>query len=449
MPRAGKYRLLNLFLPLLTYSLLAAVGPGPAFARVWPQGDNLPVVGCQFAVSVVAFSSQFGPTGWGWSATQALGPPDVYPNYGDISQAWASLTADDQPEFLELGFAEAAPINFVNIYETYGPGAITSISVRNPDSGLFEVVWTGAAVPAPEVSRLFTAVFPVTAFPVSEIRIDLDSPAVPNWNEIDAVAIGYADLDAERQWAQGIVGFSSEYDALNSAAMALGPPDVYPAYGDLAGTWASLTSDGQREFLELSYAVPSAINFVSVVETYAPGALDSISVKNPDTGLFETVWSDTATAMPPQSRILTIGFPETPFLVSEIRLDFDSPAVFDWNEIDAVAIGRAGCQATVVGVEPRVDAPPQNALLRAAPNPFSSSTRIIFSLSHDGPVKLDIFNVSGQRMASLLDAMMTAGDHEIRWDGRDAAGRSLAAGVYYLRIESPDFRDSRTLIKLR
>lgn len=119
----------------------------------------------------------------------ALGEPNIYPAYGDLPSAWASGNPDDPAEFLELGFDNPTPINSVSIYETYKPGAVNKVSVRNPNTGLWEVVWSGTAAPAPEAARIFTVTFPMTTFPVSAVRIDLDSPAVPDWNEIDAVRI--------------------------------------------------------------------------------------------------------------------------------------------------------------------------------------------------------------------------------------------------------------------
>ncbi len=51
---------------------------------------------------------------------------------------------------------------------------------------------------------------------------------------------------------------------------SLGPPDVYPLFGDHTGAWASETEDGQREYLELGYANPGYVDSVSVYETLAP-----------------------------------------------------------------------------------------------------------------------------------------------------------------------------------
>ncbi len=141
----------------------------------------------RWAARVLGFSSEYDSDFW--SAAQALGEPNTYPAYGDITNAWASANSDDQREFLELGYDNPMPIDSVSIYETWNPGAVDKISVRNPDTGAWQEVWSGVAASAGQTSRVFTVTFPLTAFPVDAIRIDLNSPAVPDWNEIDAVGI--------------------------------------------------------------------------------------------------------------------------------------------------------------------------------------------------------------------------------------------------------------------
>ncbi|MBK7999920.1 MAG: hypothetical protein IPK15_14690 [Verrucomicrobia bacterium] len=141
----------------------------------------------RWAVRVLGFSSEYDSNFW--SAAKALGTPDTYPAYGDITNAWASITSDVQREFLELGYDQPEPINAVSIYETLGPGAVDKISVRNANTGLWHEAWSGTAAPAGETSRIFTVTFPMTPFPVDAIRIDINSPAVTGWNEIDAVSV--------------------------------------------------------------------------------------------------------------------------------------------------------------------------------------------------------------------------------------------------------------------
>ncbi len=154
-----------------------------AFFRVLGRANNN-----RWASSVLGYSSQF--TDLSWSAARALGEPDVYPFYADDGNAWATQEPDAEGEFIELGFNESAPISSVSIYETYAPGAVSQISVRNPETELWEVVWTGVAAAAPAEARVFRVTFPMTSFPVDAIRIDLSSELVPDWNEIDAVSIG-------------------------------------------------------------------------------------------------------------------------------------------------------------------------------------------------------------------------------------------------------------------
>jgi hypothetical protein len=72
----------------------------------------------------------------------------------------------------------------------------------------------------------------------------------------------------------------------------------------------------------------------------------------------------------------------------------------------------------------------------AAPSPFSESTRITFALPRAGHVDVSVFNVTGQRVAQLVSAARESGAHDVVWDGRDANGRRVHAGVYFARIRS-------------
>ena len=72
--------------------------------------------------------------------------------------------------------------------------------------------------------------------------------------------------------------------------------------------------------------------------------------------------------------------------------------------------------------------------LRAAPNPFNPTTRLSFMLAGDGPVEIALFDLRGQRVCTLFDGERAAGPQAVTWDGRDAAGRPLASGVYVCRL---------------
>ncbi len=142
----------------------------------------------RYATSVVDFSSEYSIDLW--NAAQILGAPNVYPSHGDIPSAWASLDPDNSREHITIGFNDPQPINFIDIYQTYNPGAIDTVYVKNPNTGLYEIVYTTTAAPQAPASSILHVTFPTTSFNVSEIRIALNSGAVPDWNELDAVAIG-------------------------------------------------------------------------------------------------------------------------------------------------------------------------------------------------------------------------------------------------------------------
>lgn len=83
------------------------------------------------------------------------------------------------------------------------------------------------------------------------------------------------------------------------------------------------------------------------------------------------------------------------------------------------------------------------------PNPFNPDTRIAFSLAAASHVRLDVFNVLGQRVAVLVDESLSAGNHEVTWDGRDDHGYQVASGVYFYRLETPNASETRKMILLK
>ncbi|MBN2172307.1 MAG: right-handed parallel beta-helix repeat-containing protein [Candidatus Krumholzibacteriota bacterium] len=83
------------------------------------------------------------------------------------------------------------------------------------------------------------------------------------------------------------------------------------------------------------------------------------------------------------------------------------------------------------------------------PNPFNPKTSIRFDLPETQSVRLTIFDASGRRVATLVDATLPAGYHHADWNGRDDAGRSLASGVYFYRLEAGPLRETRRMLLLK
>lgn len=95
-------------------------------------------------------------------------------------------------------------------------------------------------------------------------------------------------------------------------------------------------------------------------------------------------------------------------------------------------------------------APAAFALHPASPNPFNPSTVLAFDLPGPAEVSLQIYDAAGRRVRTLLaDAPVAAGRNRATWNGRDDAGRTAPAGVYFYRLDSPFGRDEgrMTLVK--
>jgi hypothetical protein len=76
--------------------------------------------------------------------------------------------------------------------------------------------------------------------------------------------------------------------------------------------------------------------------------------------------------------------------------------------------------------------------LRAAPNPFNPLTTLRLRTASAGPVQLGVFDLHGRLVKSLLRDDLPAGEHTVTWNGRDALGRPVASGVYFVRLRTAD-----------
>jgi hypothetical protein len=87
---------------------------------------------------------------------------------------------------------------------------------------------------------------------------------------------------------------------------------------------------------------------------------------------------------------------------------------------------------------------PRVRLSQNTPNPFRLSTTIRFALERPGHVKLEMFDLAGRQVATLLDGARPAGDAEVDFDPR-----GLPGGVYFYRLSTPDGASVRRCVVLR
>ncbi len=77
-------------------------------------------------------------------------------------------------------------------------------------------------------------------------------------------------------------------------------------------------------------------------------------------------------------------------------------------------------------------------VMSCAPNPFNPATTLKFTTGLAGRVTVTVFDVAGRKVRDLLDEVLPAGGHEVRWRGQDDKGRAAATGIYFLRVKAGD-----------
>jgi hypothetical protein len=112
-----------------------------------------------------------------------------------------------------------------------------------------------------------------------------------------------------------------------------------------------------------------------------------------------------------------------------------------------VTATACGCQDPV-GVQAHLD-PPTLRLLPVLPNPFQRSATIRFDLPRASAVDLRVFDVAGRLVKTLENSRHEAGAYELQWDGRDAAGSSVAPGVYFVRLNAGETGSTQRVVHWR
>ena len=104
---------------------------------------------------------------------------------------------------------------------------------------------------------------------------------------------------------------------------------------------------------------------------------------------------------------------------------------------------------TLTGVEPAlpsIGVVDFAVLAQNTPNPAGIASRIRFALKQSGVTQLTVYDVTGRRVARLIDGPLAAGSHDVKWDARDDAGRTLGSGVYLYELAQNGNRMTRRMI---
>ncbi|MBN2090653.1 T9SS type A sorting domain-containing protein [candidate division KSB1 bacterium] len=88
--------------------------------------------------------------------------------------------------------------------------------------------------------------------------------------------------------------------------------------------------------------------------------------------------------------------------------------------------------------------PEKFELFQNHPNPFNPQTEITFTVPTKSPITLEIYDLLGRKVATLIDQELLAGQHQIKWDATN-----FAAGIYFYQLQSGDFIQGRKMILLK
>lgn len=199
----------------------------------------------------------------------------------------------------------------------------------------------------------------------------------------------------------------------------------YPAEGDIIRTSVWLRSDVEGAVAMLYLGLPESGSWAR-----RPGYGQEMSVT------LTTEWQEYV-------------YPDYTVIAADVTHADESMRFgvsINFQENDGATIDIDGLRVT------KVDLPNSSegnlahefSLKSAYPNPFSGSTTIEYSLDAAGPVSIQVYNLLGQQVATLVDEVQGAGAHRATLDARD-----LAAGVYVYRIIAGDKTDSKTMMVVR
>ena len=154
--------------------------------------------------------------------------------------------------------------------------------------------------------------------------------------------------------------------------------------------------------------------------------------------------------------LLSVSIGAEPLLEGQVRLSSGQPAVgvqvrlFDLTNLHQ-SVGTTTDETghftlSLPAAATRSALPQGFALGQNYPNPFNPSTIIPYQIPTAAHVRLAVFNLLGQRIATLVDAERAAGMHTAQWDATDAAGRAVGTGVYIYQLSSDGMKVSRRMV---
>ena len=93
--------------------------------------------------------------------------------------------------------------------------------------------------------------------------------------------------------------------------------------------------------------------------------------------------------------------------------------------------------------------PEEYYLTQNYPNPFNPTTTISFSVPSEGHVQVNVYDITGRLITTLVDRNMSEGYHHVVWDGKDISGLDVSAGLYIYNLQAEGVSMTRKMVLMK
>ena len=381
------------------------------------------------------------------------------PNFMHLHKGWNLVSVPVEPDN-PLPSAVFPMVDPRNIY-VYNPW---SLSYENPAEIHAKYAYFVLYVPAPgDPDDIY---FSVPGTPIFEYTIS----NMPNgWNTIGSV-FDFTGVDVTSThvttiptgviWGGGVYWYNPatmSYEFTRYIDVGKG----YWVYIDLPYSYTSATMHVEASWLK------EATDYVDVLD-----AEDVANLKIGDSRLTIAVKSDASAGLdeeydrmlPPapagkvHTAYLAEGgvalyrdvkpYPSFTLVVNKpARLVTDRPIVLDGQYVERSIDVEPG--AYKLDLVPKSKKPTKLALYPNMPNPFNAATKIAFDLPKEADVKVEVYNMIGQKVKTLVAKHLDAGHYTVVWDGTDDDGNDVVSGVYFYRLSAYGKVQTRKMMLVR
>ncbi len=287
----------------------------------------------------------------------------------------------------------------------------------------------------------------------------------------------FESTDAALSWVPRASGLPLSFST-RALALVPGSPVTLFAGSDVDGVWRS--TDGGASWSQKSTGIPVPFIYALLADVAAPLTVYAAT----DAGVYRTLdggdsWAAVNTGLPPTPAVRAlardelrpgllfcgisgggvfesqdggttwqavggqVGLPN--LTLRSLAVDAANATVYAGTD-DGVAAFTGYPRPGAAVIEPLEEG---RLWLRAWPNPVGREvTTLRFALARPGRIDLAVYDLSGGRVRTLSAGPQSAGVHPLSWDGRDSAGREAPAGVYFVRLSTPQGTASIRLVVL-